>query len=188
VLTVLAQKDIALERIHQTYKVVDYTCQQLLRIGCLLDGGMVSLVVETGDGIGETYMVNGVLGSKEAGTDAVVDIAAAETNPITVPSLWTRMVGVPLMGEKQEEVALAQTGRSLVGSLKDSLAAGDIEQLILMKFTTLVDIKIIAVSMAAGGILFTIAYLFITHRTDGESPKLVALVGYQILAFLHDVD
>ena len=133
-------------------------------------------------------MVDGVLGSKEAGTDAVVDIAAAETNPITVPSLWTRMVGVPLMGEEQEEVALAQTGRSLVGSLKDSLATGDIEQLILMEFTALVDIKIIAVSMAAGGILFTIAYLFITHRTDGEPPKLVALVGYQILAFLHDVD
>ena len=98
------------------------------------------------------------------------------------------MVGVPLMGEEQEEVALAQTGRSLVGSLKDSLATGDIEQLILMKFMTLVDIKIIAVSMAAGGILFTIAYLFITHRTDGESPELVALVGYQILALLHDVD
>lgn len=80
--------------------MVDYTSQKLLRIGCLLDGGMVSLVVETGDGIGETYMVDGVLGSKEAGTDAVVDIAAAETNPITVLSLWTRMVGVPLMGEE----------------------------------------------------------------------------------------
>ena len=98
------------------------------------------------------------------------------------------MVGVPLMGEEQEEVALAQTGRSLVGSLKDSLATGDIKQLILVKFTTLVDIKVIAVSMAAGGILFTIAYLFITHRTDGEPPEHVALVGYQILAFLHDVD
>jgi len=30
VLTVLAEQDITLERIHQTYKVVDYTCQQLL--------------------------------------------------------------------------------------------------------------------------------------------------------------
>ena len=67
--------------------MINYPGKQLLRVGGLLDGGVIGRVEETDDLVRETDVVNGVLGREETGADAVVDVAALESYPVAFLSL-----------------------------------------------------------------------------------------------------
>ena len=120
---------------------------------------------------------------EELRADLAVDVGAGESDPVLVPAgLGRGAVAVPLAGEEQDELAAALEGGLLVRSRHElSVAARDVDQLVLVEQPSLFDRKEVADRMVrrrVGGLRFDD---LIAGRRDDDAPAVVLLVGEQIL-------
>ena len=160
----------------------------LLGVGSLLAGSGKGAAVEALDDGRIAHMVDGFLGGEEAGLDTIVHIATLETDPMALPT-HTRVgvVSVPLAREEQEHIARLDLGLRTMGTLEDTFAFGIIEQLVLIEHAPLLDVKVIAVGMALGGVGIAGGNLFVAYGADGEAPFQVALRREHIFTVLHTI-
>ena len=75
-----------------------------------------------------------------------------------------------------------------MGTLEDSFAFRIIEQLVLIEHAPLLDVKVIAVGMALGGVGIAGGNLFVAYGADGKAPFQVALRREQVFTILHRVN
>ena len=123
-------------------------------------------------------MIDGLLGCEESRCHTVVHILSLETNPVAFPSgMGVRMVGMPFAGEEQEHITCLDRCLRTMGTLEDPFTLGVIEQLVFIEHPTFLEIEIITVCMSFRGIVFSGGDLFISHRTDGQSPEGITLIG-----------
>ena len=120
---------------------------------------------------------------EELRADLAVDVGAGESDPVLVPAgLGRGAVAVPLAWEEQDELAAALEGGLLVRSRHElSVAARDVDQLVLVEQPSLFDRKEVADRMVrrrVGGLRFDD---LIAGRRDDDAPAVVLLVGEQIL-------
>ena len=95
------------------------------------------------------------------------------------------MVGVPFTREEQPEVTFAQCRLADGGTMENSLALGEVEQLVLVEFTSALQFEVVAVGMSAGGIGVARLDFLIPNGAHRESPEGIALVGQQVFTDLH---
>ena len=183
---VLTQLDVALEGVHDTNEMVDDAGHELLGVGGFFYGGFIGALVKGLDDGGVTYVVDGPLGREESGADAVVHIAATETDPVALPADGGEgVVGVPLSGEEEEHVAGLDVDGGTAGALEETFAFGVVEQLVFVERAASLDVEIVAVGMALSGVGFTGEDVLETDGADGKTPEGIAVAGKEVFASLH---
>lgn len=171
VLLVATEFDVAFEGVHHTDEVVDDTGHELLGVGGFLKGSVVGPLVEGLDGGRVADVVDGLLWRQETGTDAVVDVAAAEAYPIAFPSDGgLGVIGVPLTGEEEEHVAGTDGDRGTVNALEKAFAFRIVEELVFVEGSAPADVEVVAVGMTFGGVGLAGQDMFVAYGADSEAP------------------
>ena len=72
--------------------------------------------------------------------------------------------------------------------MEDAFAVGVVEELVFVEGAASLDVEVIAVGMAFGGVGFTGEDMLVAGGADGETPEGVAVVGKEVFAALHFFD
>ena len=161
----------------------------MLKPGTFLVRDIESLDIQVDNTLVKSDIEHRGLVHEEAFADDPVDHLPFEPDPVLFPTgIGERPVCMPYAGEKKKHLSFGNQLRlARIAVRKNTLAVGDIQQLVFAQHPAFVHIEKIALRMARRRVILFRGDRLATHAGHDEPPELVLFGRDQVPGFVVDV-